>query len=146
MYHASPIRTDHDDERPSDGDVAWAALTVEPAPAAVGERRLMRAVLLDAVEIYLKHFGATDLLGRRELAEVQRWFRSSDRVWPFAFARVCEALGLEPERVRAGLRAVRDQRLAGGGPGGLVRLPPPPPVPGPVDSAAEPPVMSRAAC
>lgn len=102
--------TDSPDDAAVDGDVVRLALTAEPAPGAAAERRLMRAVLVDAFEIYLRRYDAESVEARRELAEVRRWFRSADRTWPFAFERVCEALDLDPERVRAALRAARDRR------------------------------------
>lgn len=151
MEHRNPAPPTADDDGPADGDVTAAALTVTPRAGATGEKRLMRAVLLDAVQVYLERFGIDDVIARRELAEVQRWFRSDDRTWPFAFENVCEALDLDPERVRRGLRAVRDARRPGRGEGaasaaGAPPLPPAPAPGGPVDIATEPLLMSRTAC
>jgi hypothetical protein len=71
-----------------------------PAP---GEKRLMRAVLKDALEVLVKHDGARDPRGRRLFAEAQRWVQSDDADWIFSFANVCDALALAPSCVRKAL-------------------------------------------
>jgi hypothetical protein len=68
------------------------------------ERRLRLAVLEDAVHCFQRYAAATD---RRERAlhEAERaWFASTDRSEPFAFESVCDALHLDPDFVRGGLR------------------------------------------
>ena len=67
-----------------------------PAP---GERRLMRAVLKDALVVLFKYEATQDRRGQRLLAEAQHWLES-DADWPFSFVNVCDALGLEPSCVR----------------------------------------------
>jgi len=68
-----------------------------PAP---GERRLMRAVLKDALAVLFKYEGTQDRRGQRLLAETRHWLESDDADWPFSFVNVCDALGLEPSCVR----------------------------------------------
>ncbi|HUE30100.1 MAG TPA: hypothetical protein VMR79_04455, partial [Verrucomicrobiae bacterium] len=60
-----------------------------PAP---GERRLMRAVLKDALALLFKYDAARDPRGRRLRAEAQLWIESDEASWPFSFVNVCEAL------------------------------------------------------
>lgn len=70
-----------------------------------GERRLMVAILEDAVEAYRRPgLGAR---GRRLLAEVERWVEDGDRKSLFAFLNVCDYLDLDPGRVRRYLRDLR---------------------------------------
>jgi hypothetical protein len=74
-----------------------------------GEKRLMLAVLEDAIRSYLRNVNAKDGERRREFLEVKNWFHSAgrNRRIPnvFAFQNLCEALGIEPvcllERLRA---------------------------------------------
>jgi len=143
MHPRLPFPGPRVDESDGDGDIVQAALSVQPPVGAVAERRLIAAVLLDAIEIYLRNVEAQTSEGRRELAEVRRWIRSEDTRWPFSFRRVCEALGLEPERVRAALRTRRDQRLGRGatshGPTRRARR-------SSVDSDGGPPVSFVVAC
>jgi len=50
---------------------------------ACGERRLMVAILEDAVVCFQKHLWATDGRSRQLGAEAERWFLSDDSSWPF---------------------------------------------------------------
>jgi|SoiMethySBSTD1v2_1073268.scaffolds.fasta_scaffold07005_7 hypothetical protein len=77
--------------------------------AGLGERRLMVAVLLDAVAVYTK-CRARGVVNRR-FREVDRWFRSDDREWPFAFERICEVLSLNASLIRAAIDGQVDSRL-----------------------------------
>jgi hypothetical protein len=70
-----------------------------------GERRLMVAVLEDAVNVYLRHAGAQDAAGEALFLETEAWFESRETAWLFSFERICRALDLEPDYLRRGLRA-----------------------------------------
>lgn len=67
----------------------------------LGERRLMVAVLLDAVAVYNK-CRARGVVNRR-FREVDRWFRSRDKEWPFSFERICEVLSLDAALIRSAI-------------------------------------------
>ncbi|HXJ33033.1 MAG TPA: hypothetical protein VMS22_03265 [Candidatus Eisenbacteria bacterium] len=70
------------------------------AACATPERRLMAAVLGDAIAVYMKYAGCR--VGRNAwlFAEANRWFQSRDREWPFSFERICEAFDFEPSVIR----------------------------------------------
>ncbi len=72
-----------------------------------GERRLLLAILEDAVQIYCKGAVASAGRNRRLFREAERWVESRDRRWVFSFERVCEALHLDPDYIRRGLQAWR---------------------------------------
>lgn len=76
------------------------------------EKRLMLAVLEDAVGAFQKYVWATNRRGRRFFNEAEAWFEVRDADWPFAFENVCEALGLEPSFIRLGLRRWHDRQVA----------------------------------
>lgn len=82
------------------------SIHLEPAYVAtarlVPEKRLMLAVLEDAVGLFCRHRHARGRR-RRRVAEAIAWLWSDARHHPFAFVNVCEALGLDPLYVRAGL-------------------------------------------
>jgi hypothetical protein len=78
------------------------------------EKRLMLAVLEDAVGTFQKFATASGRRGRRLFAEAEEWFTSEDGTWPFAFHNICQALGLEPSYIRSGLRRWRSAQEAGG--------------------------------
>jgi hypothetical protein len=69
-----------------------------------GVRRLMAALLEDAAHIYSRNSGAGET--SRLFQEAKTWVESDDRLWPFSFERVCEALQLDADWVRGRLRAV----------------------------------------
>jgi len=71
---------------------------------ASGVRRLMAALLEDTAHIYSRHAGTGE--SSRLFQEAKTWVESDDRVWPFSFERVCEALQLDAEWVRGRLRVV----------------------------------------
>ena len=54
-----------------------------------GERRLMLAVLEDAVSCFRKYAGATRPRNQRLFREAEEWFMDEDASWPFAFEAVC---------------------------------------------------------
>jgi hypothetical protein len=78
------------------------------------EKRLMLAVLEDAVGTFQKFATASGRRGRRLFAEAEEWFSSEDTAWPFAFRNICQALSLEPSYIRSGLRRWRSDQEAGG--------------------------------
>ncbi|MCW5893892.1 MAG: hypothetical protein KIT14_25595 [bacterium] len=67
---------------------------------AQGERRLLLAVLEDAVRTMLKHTGATRGRPGTLLREALAWVASDARDDCFRFARICEALDIDAERLR----------------------------------------------
>jgi hypothetical protein len=70
-----------------------------------GERRLMLAVLGDAVDMYRKHVGAREGPHRELFEDAERWIEDRDSSWFYSFENICDVLDLEPEWIRRGLRA-----------------------------------------
>ena len=73
-------------------------------PGIDSERRLMLAVLEDAVHCYQRYALSRDPRGRFEFDEARKWVESSDREWPFSFENICDVLELEAAYIREGLR------------------------------------------
>jgi hypothetical protein len=67
------------------------------------EKRLMLAMLQDAINTYRDKFHAQSRKGKRLFAETESWVVESNGDWIFSFNNVCEALSLNPEYVRQGL-------------------------------------------
>lgn len=85
---------------------------VEPAE---GERRLLLAVLEDGIRTLLKHAGATRGRARTLEREALAWLLSDAHTDVFAFASICEALEIDPGRLRGQVMArVRPAAPAGG--------------------------------
>ena len=88
----------------------WALLgtqwTVAHTQRASGEKRLMAAVLADAIRLYLKYAQSPTVGGRREFRETADWVESRDRRELYGFQSICETLGIDTERLRVRLRAL----------------------------------------
>jgi hypothetical protein len=70
------------------------------AEPAEGERRLLLAVLEDGIRTLLKHAGATRGRARTLQREALTWLLSDAHTDVFAFASICEALEIDPGRLR----------------------------------------------
>src|ERR1700758_2846214 len=79
-----------------------------------GERRLMIAVLEDAVDVYRKQAGARDPRGEQLFQEAEAWIDDPDRTWLFSFQNICDVLDIDADYLRRGLRAWK-QRVRSGG-------------------------------
>jgi hypothetical protein len=72
---------------------------------------LLVAVLEQAVGIFQRYALAPDGAADRLLfADIDAWFASDDTAYPFAFASICEVLGLDVAYVRSGLRQWRESQ------------------------------------
>src|SRR5207244_207056 len=68
-------------------------------------RRLMAAVLQTVVDDcrgsgYRRAAGYPAPTGRRRIHQALSYMANTDRVWPFSFENLCEALGLDAGRLR----------------------------------------------
>ena len=79
--------------------------------ASSSEKRLMLAVLRNALECYQKHLLSTDRTGRELFAEAAAWIESTSGSGLFSFESISEALELEPQYVRRRLALWRDSQL-----------------------------------
>ena len=67
------------------------------------EKRLMLAVLEDAVACFQKYLLARDGRGRAMFREAEQWILEEESDWLFSFENICEVLGFNPRYVRGGL-------------------------------------------
>lgn len=72
-----------------------------------GERALMFAVLVDALDTYVKTRNAKGHRKRAEFNEVNSWILSRSTSSPFTFENICDTLGLNPDAVRFSLKSPR---------------------------------------
>ena len=82
------------------------------------EKRLMFAVLLDAVECFQQYHSGRRSKATRLFSDTEGWIFRDDHEWPFSFINVCEAVEIDPHYLRNGLsrwrqRAIREPILAG---------------------------------
>jgi hypothetical protein len=85
-------------------------------PTIQPEKRLMLAVLESAVATYQRYALATSRRGRRLFAESDAWMTCADDGWVFSFENICNALRLDPDFLRGGLRCWRERARERGNP------------------------------
>lgn len=85
-----------------------------------GERRLMVAILEDAVDVYRKQAGARDRKRRQLFEDAEEWIESDDTSWLFSYQNICDVLGIDAGYLRKGLRVWKQR--AGGDRGRVVPL------------------------
>ena len=75
-----------------------------------GERRLMVAILEDALRCFQKHVGDQDPKRRQLFLDAEEWIMTDNPTWFFSFPNVCSTLDLDSDWVRQGLAKWRDAR------------------------------------
>ncbi len=77
-----------------------------------GERRLLWAVLEDAIRTYLGKMAVASEVEQREFQEVRDWFAGRNgSEGLFAFATICDFLEIDAGRLLKGLEALRQPDL-----------------------------------
>ncbi|HEY6365221.1 MAG TPA: hypothetical protein VI585_10585, partial [Candidatus Binatia bacterium] len=67
------------------------------------ERKLMVAVLEEALIDYQRCSNADGNKERERFAKAEAWILETDTEWLFSFVNCCEALGIAPDYLRQGL-------------------------------------------
>jgi len=67
------------------------------------EKRLILAVLDDAVACFQKYVSAQKPKEKALFQEVEEWFLEKESDWAFSFENICESLDLDPDYLRKGL-------------------------------------------
>jgi hypothetical protein len=65
-----------------------------------GEKRLMIAILKDAVECLNKYRGARSNLGSSQYQNALEWVEDEGTEWLFSFNNICDLLGFDPDYLR----------------------------------------------
>ncbi|HXL08684.1 MAG TPA: hypothetical protein VN966_00505 [Candidatus Bathyarchaeia archaeon] len=76
------------------------------------EKRLMLAVLEDAINCFQVNVMAQSGRGKKLFNESEDWIMGRDDDWIFSFVSVCELLRFNPEYVRRGLLRWKEKKLA----------------------------------
>lgn len=84
---------------------------LDPTARTRPERRLLLAVLSDAVVVLTRQESTAHRINRRDVEATARWVLSDDRRWPCSFVNVCEALGLAHQPLRRALLAPRTSTM-----------------------------------
>jgi len=73
------------------------------------EKRLMLAVLSDALHCLERPLFENDHQARLRFEETRRWFLADDWARSFSFSHICEVLDLDPRAVRESLPSLRER-------------------------------------
>jgi hypothetical protein len=83
-------------------------------PGLEPEKKLMLAVLTDAIGCFQNFVCATDKRQKKWFLEAEEWFNEEESEWIFSFENICDVLRLDPQYLRQGLISWKRKRLAGG--------------------------------
>ncbi len=75
-----------------------------------GEKRLLLAMLEDAVHCFQTYLLAKKPHERRLFQEAEEWIVSTDGLWFFSFENICDVLGINPSRMREALKAWKEEQ------------------------------------
>ena len=75
------------------------------------EKRLILAILEDAINCFQDNLLAQDVRRSRLFHEVEEWIVEADSDGVFSFESICEVLGFSPRYVRQGLLRWKEKRL-----------------------------------
>lgn len=76
------------------------------------EKRLMLAILKDAVSTFQADLFTANVKSSRRYEQAKDWITETDGDWVFSFENICEHLGLNPAYVRNGLLRWMEKKLA----------------------------------
>ena len=77
--------------------------TLQSTPRVEPERKLMRAVLEDAIYCFQKYLLAADRRGKRIFYHAEKWIFDENNDYFVSFANVCETLSVDANYLRKGL-------------------------------------------
>ena len=75
-----------------------------------GEKRLLLAMLEDAVHCFQTYLLAKKPHERRLFQESEEWINSTDGLWFFSFENICDVLGIYPGRMRNALKEWKEEQ------------------------------------
>lgn len=68
---------------------------------AQGERRLLLAILQDALECIRKYAFSKEHTHKKLFREAEEWISSSNPAWLFSFDNICTIFNLNPDYIRS---------------------------------------------
>src|SRR3989337_1115251 len=77
-----------------------------------GEKRLMIAILKDAVECLDKYRSARNSAGRSHYENALEWVQDKGTDWLFSFTNICDLLGFDPDYLREVLLKRENQHIS----------------------------------
>lgn len=75
------------------------------------EKRLMLAILEDAIQCFQDHVSARNQTSKKLFEEAEEWILEGGDDWIFSFENVCEVFGFDPHYMRQGLIRWKEKKL-----------------------------------
>jgi hypothetical protein len=85
----------------------------EQTRTASPEKRLLIAVLWNAILEYQDFLCSGRRADNVEAQKLRKWFFEHDEIWPFSFENVCAQLDLDPNCIRTRLATLRNGTVVG---------------------------------
>ena len=76
------------------------------------EKKLLLAILEDAVACFQKYLFAPESKGKAQFRDTEDWIFQGAELGVFSFDIICETLGLDPNYLRRGLAHWKKERVA----------------------------------
>ncbi len=76
------------------------------------EKRLLLAVLSDAIHCFQAYFSANKRFQKRLYVEAEMWLFGDDPTWLFSFLNICDLLNLNADYIRKGLTQWRENMIS----------------------------------
>ena len=77
-----------------------------------GEKKLMLAVLEDAISCFQKYCSARDRRRKQLFHEAEEWIMEEKDEQPFSFNTICEVLEISPDYLRRGLLRRKEKKVS----------------------------------
>lgn len=77
--------------------------TLQSKTSLEPEKKLMRAILEDAICCFQKYLAARDSHGEKIFYRADEWIFDQEDEYFFSFANICESLNVDPDYLRKGL-------------------------------------------
>jgi hypothetical protein len=88
------------------------------------EKKLLLAVLEDAISCFQKYVFTREGKGRVLFQDAEQWILQKDSDWLFSFTNVCEMLGFDADYLRDGLMRWKEVKVANHGRAKVYQLTP----------------------
>lgn len=75
-------------------------------------KKLMLAILEDAIACFQNHASAREGKGRETFRDAEEWILEQHDGWLFSFENICEVLGFNPAYIRYGLTRWKENKLS----------------------------------
>ena len=109
--HPSRHSNEHDRDLFEYGAVLPTQLCAAVRDPSHGERRLMAAVLADAIDCFQKYLHTKESRHQQLFRQTEKWLLGASTRWIFSFESICEVLDLDANHARASLEHWRERQL-----------------------------------